>query len=132
MRGWLSGLGVGILLAAGLADGRRPVQAAVSRERLDAGAKLFHDRGCVFCHGEDLNGTEKAPYLNSIGRQWKREQIEKQVREGGGGMPAFGEILPGDEVETLVDFLGSRRKPVPKGWKPWGELTASPKEQGSR
>ena len=101
----------------------------MGKERLEAGTKLFHERGCVFCHGEDLGGTEKAPYLGSIGRQWTRRQIERQIREGGGGMPAFGEILPEDEVETLVDFLGSRRKPVPKGWQPWGgvgQVTAKP------
>jgi cytochrome c5 len=45
-----------------------------------------------------------------VGKRKKREQIELQIMKGGNGMPAFGEVLPGDDVKVLVDYLSSRKK----------------------
>ena len=74
------------------------------------GAVLFHEKGCEHCHGVDGVGTERAPELSSIGRKWKKPQIEKQIVEGGNGMPAFGQVLHDDEVSDLVEYLHAKRK----------------------
>ena len=89
------------------------VETAASKQRVAAGAAIFHQKGCEFCHGVSLAGTERAPDLSAVGKRRTRGYMEQQIRGGGGGMPAFGEILTGDEVGLLVDFLGSERKQGP-------------------
>lgn len=98
-------LAVGILLHGMM----MPVQAS-SREGREAGALLFHEKGCEYCHGVNGVGTEKGPDLSMIGKKWKRPQIESQILQGGGGMPAFGEVLHPEETQSLIDYLSARRK----------------------
>lgn len=83
---------------------------ASSRKGREAGAVLFHVKGCEHCHGVDGVGTEKAPALTTIGKRWKRVQIEQQVIHGGNGMPAFGEVLLPDETKSLLDYLSAKKK----------------------
>ena len=43
-------------------------------------------------------------------------QIEKQIRDGGAQMPAFGDALTGDEIQQLVAYLSAKKKkPVKTG-----------------
>ena len=103
-----------LLVSGGLIAGR-PVQA-FSKQSREAGAVTFHAKGCEHCHGVDGTGTDRGPNLAGIGKRWKKDHIEQQIREGGGGMPPFGDALQPDEVKALVDYLGAKRKtpkPVP-------------------
>ncbi len=93
-----------------------PVQAS-SRTNREAGAVLFHERGCEHCHGVDGIGTDKGPDLSTIGKRWTPAKIEQQIRWGGNGMPPFGEALQPDEVKLLVDYLKAKKK-APKQTKP--------------
>ena len=83
---------------------------ASSRKGREAGATLFHVKGCEHCHGVDGVGTDKGPDLTTIGKRWKRTQIEQQVIHGGNGMPAFGEVLLPDETKSLLDYLSAKKK----------------------
>jgi mono/diheme cytochrome c family protein len=83
---------------------------AFSRKERRAGAVLFHEKGCEYCHGADRLGTKKAPDLSTIGKRWKRSQIEQQILNGGDEMPPFRTALQKDEVKALVDNLRARRK----------------------
>jgi mono/diheme cytochrome c family protein len=83
---------------------------ALSKEKREAGEALFHKTGCEYCHGVHGMGSEKAPDLSAVGKRKKREQIELQIMKGGNGMPAFGEVLPADDVKVLVEYLSSRKK----------------------
>jgi len=83
---------------------------AFSKQTRSAGAATFHDKGCEHCHGVDGIGTDRGPDLSTIGKRWKKDRIEKQIREGGGGMPPFGDALQQDEVKDLVDYLSAKRK----------------------
>lgn len=75
-----------------------------------SGAAVFHEKGCEHCHGEDLAGvTDKGPSLLTVGKRLKRDAIEKQIREGGREMPAFGESMQTDEVTALVEMLAKRK-----------------------
>lgn len=75
------------------------------------GAALFHEKGCEFCHGADARGiAEKGPDLSTVGKKLKKDAIERQVRDGGGGMPAFGTTLQPDELAALVAFLSAKKK----------------------
>lgn len=76
---------------------------------LEHGNRLFHERGCSYCHGADFAGTAKGPSLEKIGVKWDKSRIERQIREGGGAMPAFGETLEPAEVNDLVDLLAQKR-----------------------
>jgi mono/diheme cytochrome c family protein len=83
---------------------------ASSREGREAGALVFHEKGCEHCHGVEGIGTEKGPDLSTVGKRLKKKQIERQIMEGGSGMPGFGDALPFDEVNALVDYLKAKRK----------------------
>jgi enediyne biosynthesis protein E4 len=75
----------------------------------ETGAMLFHERGCEHCHGADRAGTEKAPSLTAVGRHLPSQAIAKKIEQGGGGMPAFGEVLQPDEIKLLVDYLTAKQ-----------------------
>jgi mono/diheme cytochrome c family protein len=92
-----------------------PVQLvyASSRQERQAGAELFHKIGCERCHGVDGVGTKKAPDLRTIGKRWKKPQIEKQILYGGFEMPPFHDALDQDQIKSLVAYLSAKRK-LPK------------------
>jgi mono/diheme cytochrome c family protein len=92
----------------------RPADASASR-RGDkvAGAILFHERGCEHCHGADGNGGGLGPNLSNIGKRRNKSEIERQIRNGGGGMPAFQEALLPDEIKDLVAFLHEKKRNSP-------------------
>lgn len=102
------------LLAAPQSEAGKQPSATV-----DSGDRLFHERGCVHCHGATAAGTDKGPSLQKIGLKWKREQIERQIRDGGASMPAFGEALEPMEIDSLADYLVLKRgsPPVRKAGK---------------
>lgn len=94
----------------GIPGGQANSVHASSRKERRAGAVLFHEKGCDYCHGVNGLGTKKAPDLSTIGKRWKRSQIEQQILNGGDEMPPFRTALQKDEVKALVDNLRARRK----------------------
>ncbi len=83
--------------------------AGPAKEQAAAGAKLFAGSGCAHCHGEHAEGGEIGPSLADAGKRLKPDELRKQVHDGGSAMPAFGDILSGDEIEQLVAFLQTQR-----------------------
>ena len=106
--------------------------SAASKQDEAAGAVLFQEKGCVYCHGPDARGTEKAPDLATVGKRLKREQIERQIHDGGSQMPAFGEALQPDEIKLLVDYLQTKRKAPAKSAQPAGLSNPVPKTRSER
>src|SRR5580658_8885984 len=80
------------------------VQASSHKDQ-QTGAVLFHEKGCERCHGANAEGTAKGPDLRTIGKRWKKAQIERQIVEGGYEMPPFQNALQQDEVKSLVVYL---------------------------
>ena len=80
-----------------------------------AGAVLFRDKGCGFCHGASLEGTKKAPALAEIRKQktWTSEKLSTQILDGGQKMPPFRESLSDDEIKQLIAYLRAKNRPVP-------------------
>ena len=70
-----------------------------------ADAETVYKANCVSCHGADLNGYD----LNTVGARMSKEEIEKQIKNGGGGMPGFGNRLDAAEVTALVDWLAEKK-----------------------
>ena len=96
-----------------------PVFAGSSqKEQAAAGAKLFAESGCAHCHGDHLQGNDIGPDLRGVGRQLKPAELSKQIHEGGKAMPAFGDVLTGDQIEQLVAYLRTQKAKAPKIPKP--------------
>ncbi len=87
-----------------------------------AGAEVYKTFGCAQCHNADLSGTEKGPDLRGVGRQLHQFDITQQVEKGGGGMPAFGDIIDEQQTIHLVEFLHAQNK-GPKVHKKFKPLT---------
>jgi mono/diheme cytochrome c family protein len=80
-----------------------------------AGAVLFRDKGCAYCHGVGAVGGKKAPSLLGLpnDKAWPSEKITDQVLNGGQKMPPFRESVTDEEVSQLVAYLRAKNKPVP-------------------
>ena len=87
------------------------VQASSHADRA-AGEVLFHEKGCEHCHGAALLGTERGPVLAGVGRKLTADGIRHQIVAGGGGMPAFGDVLAPDEISRLADYLAAQKRRV--------------------
>jgi mono/diheme cytochrome c family protein len=69
------------------------------------GAAVFASAGCGGCHTfapANSKGTV-GPNLGTI--DLSKDEIEQQVRNGGGGMPPFGDSLSDDEIAAVADYV---------------------------
>jgi cytochrome c551 len=78
----------------------------------DRGADLFAVSGCAYCHGKAGVGGGVGPDLQLVRKRRKREQIVKQITEGGKGMPPFREVFASEQIDDLVAFLEAKRKVI--------------------
>ncbi len=109
-----------------------PATAVYASRKSDreAGRVLFQEKGCSHCHGTDGVGGERGPSLLGVGRKLKEDAIRQQIVAGGGGMPAFADVLQPDEISRLVDWLKtqkSRKAPAhsPSAPKPAADANGS-------
>jgi mono/diheme cytochrome c family protein len=104
------------LVAALLACSASPIHAAAATAADEkAGAVLFRDKGCAYCHGVGGTGGKKAPTLVDLRKNklWPPEKITEQILNGGQKMPPFADSLTDQEVAQLVAYLRARVRPVP-------------------
>jgi mono/diheme cytochrome c family protein len=80
-----------------------------------AGAGLYRDKGCAYCHGADGTGTKKAPALTDLWKDktWTDEKLTSQILDGGKKMPPFRDSVTDDELADLIAFLRAKTKPEP-------------------
>jgi ubiquinol-cytochrome c reductase cytochrome b subunit len=83
------------------------------------GAVVLQARQCRNCHRLGGLGGARGPALDDVGARLSRDQLVRQVIQGGGNMPAYGTHLRPAEVSALVAFLQTLRPrgepPVPDG-----------------
>jgi mono/diheme cytochrome c family protein len=81
-----------------------------SKSSDSAGAKVFADAGCGSCHALQAAGTKgtEGPDLDET--KPDEHKVIRQVTNGGGGMPAFGDKLSETEIREVARFVaGSTR-----------------------
>jgi mono/diheme cytochrome c family protein len=80
-----------------------------------AGAVLFRDKGCAFCHGVGGIGGKKAPSLIDLreNKLWTPAKITAQIYNGGVKMPPFRDAVTDEEAAQLVAYLRAKHRPIP-------------------
>jgi len=75
------------------------------------GALLFQVKQCRNCHALDDTGGQRGPSLDSVAVRLTQDQLIRQVIQGGGNMPAYGNNLSPAETTALVAFLETLHPP---------------------
>jgi ubiquinol-cytochrome c reductase cytochrome b subunit len=87
-----------------------PVEYLTNRTPLERqGALVLQDKQCRNCHSLDGAGGQRGPALDEIATRMTYDQLVRQVLEGGGNMPAYGNALNPSETRALVSFLSTLR-----------------------
>lgn len=101
------------------------------------GNLVLQYKQCRNCHAIDGIGGKRGPDLATVGVRLTRDQLTRQVVQGGGNMPAYGKNLSPAETYALVEYLSSLRPPgIPPArnsenpGEPPAETTAAPADGG--
>jgi ubiquinol-cytochrome c reductase cytochrome b subunit len=73
------------------------------------GAIVLQNKQCRNCHSVGGAGGLRGPALDGIATRMTEDQIIRQVLQGGGNMPAYGNALNPAETTALVRFLTTLR-----------------------
>jgi ubiquinol-cytochrome c reductase cytochrome b subunit len=106
-----------------------PVAYVQGRSPLELqGALVLQNKQCRNCHRLGGEGGARGPALDGVATRLTRDQLIRQVLQGGGNMPAYGKNLTPAEVNALVAFLETLRPPnqpparTPAGMRPIAHL----------
>jgi len=87
-----------------------PVKYLHDRTPLERqGAMVLQDKQCRNCHSLAGAGGQRGPALDAVASHMTEDQIYRQVLQGGGNMPAYGNALNPSETKALVAFLETLR-----------------------
>jgi ubiquinol-cytochrome c reductase cytochrome b subunit len=101
-----------------------PVAYVKGRTPLELqGALVLQNKQCRNCHRLGDEGGRRGPALDGVGARLTRDQLIRQVLQGGGNMPAYAKNLAPAEVSALVAFLQTLR---PANQPPARTATRSP------
>jgi ubiquinol-cytochrome c reductase cytochrome b subunit len=73
------------------------------------GLVMIQKMQCRNCHAIEGIGGERGPDLADVGSRMTKDQLVRQVVQGGGNMPAYGKNLSPYEVEAVVSYMVSLR-----------------------
>jgi hypothetical protein len=79
-------------------------------EASGAGAQVFEEQGCGSCHTFEPAGSTGTTGPNLDESTIDTQAAIQQIREGGGGMPAFGDKLTFQEIEDVATFVTQGRE----------------------
>jgi ubiquinol-cytochrome c reductase cytochrome b subunit len=89
-----------------------PTLVQAQTPEVAAGAQLFYGKGCQYCHTIAAGyGGLRGPDLTYIGDRLSRNELTWRIANGGVNMPAFAGTLTQEEMDAIVQFLLTRRKP---------------------
>ncbi|MFQ5800544.1 MAG: c-type cytochrome [Candidatus Hydrothermarchaeales archaeon] len=102
-----------ILLAGCLGETEQKTEkktAVVQPTPSIAEGKTVFDSNCRVCHGLDgkgVPGTGAADLTSPRVKALSRERKIDQVTNGGIEMPAYGDALTQEEIEAVVEYIGT-------------------------
>jgi cytochrome c oxidase subunit 1 len=85
----------------GVPTGTQPAETTAG----GAGAEVFASAGCGTCHTLSAAGSSGTVGPNLDDTELSPEEIAAIVREGRGGMPAFGDELDDEQIEAVAEFV---------------------------
>jgi ubiquinol-cytochrome c reductase cytochrome b subunit len=89
-----------------------PVEYLNGRSPLERqGSLVFQVKQCRNCHSIGGSGGQRGPALDRVATILTRDQLIRQVIQGGGNMPAYGKNLNPAEVTALISFLETLHPP---------------------
>jgi ubiquinol-cytochrome c reductase cytochrome b subunit len=89
-----------------------PVEYVKGRTPLELqGALLLQSKQCRNCHSLGGRGGLRGPALDATATRLTRDQLIRQILQGGGNMPAYGKNLDPPEVDAIVAFLQTMHPP---------------------
>ena len=96
-----------------------PVQYIQGRTPTELkGAIVFQNKQCRNCHSLGGAGGERGPALDAVATRLTKDELVRQVIQGGGNMPAYGKKLSPAETEALVEFMVTLRPKTTPSVKP--------------
>jgi ubiquinol-cytochrome c reductase cytochrome b subunit len=96
-----------------------PVQYVQGRSPAELrGALVFQNKQCRNCHSLGGHGGERGPALDAVATRLTKDELVRQVIQGGGNMPAYGKKLSPAETEALVDFMATLKPKTTPAVKP--------------
>ena len=103
-RATASALAVTTILALG-ACGNQGGRDSRGATQATSGEAIFREAGCGGCHTLAAVGAngQSAPNLDE--RKPSAAVVERQVRQGGGGMPAFEGRLSDQQIKAFADYV---------------------------
>ncbi|WP_438447758.1 c-type cytochrome [Gorillibacterium sp. sgz5001074] len=74
-------------------------------------AVTLYKNQCLVCHGPMLEKSMsgKNSVLKGIGSKMTKEQISDKIMKGGSGMIGYKDRLSQDEVNTLAEWLSTKK-----------------------
>lgn len=89
-----------------------PAQMLAGRTALERqGALVFKAKQCHNCHALGDTGGQRGPALDDVAVRLTKDQLIRQVIQGGGNMPAYGVNLSPAETLALVAFMQTLHPP---------------------
>jgi ubiquinol-cytochrome c reductase cytochrome b subunit len=91
-----------------------PIPAAYLKGRTPLemqGAILIQAKQCRNCHSLDGTGGMRGPALDTTATRLTRNELIRQILQGGGNMPGYGKALEPAEVDAIVTFLMTMHPP---------------------
>jgi len=106
-----------------------PVDLLQHRTPLETrGALVLQNKQCRNCHSLEGHGGQRGPALDGVASRLTRDQLIRQVIQGGGNMPAYGKNLSPPEVDSLVAFMLTLHSPS----RPQARDSAQPQVPASK
>ena len=90
--------------AGGGTEGKKNVEQESAGGNAMAGQSVFAEN-CSICHGATGMGGNGGPDLTTQPKAKSLNGSIEQVTEGGGGMPAFAELLSTKEIEDVAAYV---------------------------
>jgi ubiquinol-cytochrome c reductase cytochrome b subunit len=89
------------------------------------GALVLQFEQCRNCHALGGSGGNRGPALDDVAVRLTKDQLFRQVIQGGGNMPAYGKNLSPAQATALVAFLETLH---PKGQAPARDATQNARQ----